>query len=181
MLQKQISVLIKQFQKLRWWQVVIIALIVTAIGGLSSMQSDTVDRKLYTEQLLQAPWSPPGWLFGPAWTFINIFLLIALQKILNANISNRKQVLILQVCIWCIFFTFGYVYFNRRSSVLAAIWTIVDAIFAISSYLMLIKNEKKIAYHYLPLIIWTVFASTVAGYQALKNPDPVFNTEAILD
>ncbi len=173
--------MIQRFKKLSWWQIVIIAVIITGIGGLSSMQPDSVDRKLYTDQLLQAPWSPPGWLFGPAWTFNNIFILLALQKMLSSHISTRKQVLIFQGCIWFIFFTFGYVYFNRKSSILAAVWTISDAIFALSSFFLLIRHEKKIACYYLPLILWTVFASTVAGYQALKNPDPVFNTKAIIE
>lgn len=173
--------MIQKFIRLKWWQIVIIAVILTCIGGLSSFQSDTTDRKLYTEQLQQAPWSPPGWLFGPAWTFNNIFILLALQQILKSNVSKRKQILIVQGVIWFIFFTFGYVYFNRRSPVLAAVWTISDAILALSSFILLIKQERKIAWHYLPLIIWTFFAGTVAGYQALKNPDPVFKTEALME
>ncbi len=140
------------------------------------MQSDKEDTRLYAEHLLQAPWSPPGWLFGPAWTFNNIFILLALQMLVSTSVPKRKHLLILQGCIWFIFFSFGYVYFNRRSPVLAAVWTIGDAILAITSFAMVFKNNRKLAFHYLPLILWTVFASTVAGYQALKNPDPVFKT-----
>lgn len=43
------------------------------------------------------------------------------------------------------------------------------------------KSDEKTVYHYLPLVLWTLFAGTVAGYQALKNPDPVFGTKALLD
>jgi len=42
------------------------------------------------------------------------------------------------------------------------------------------KDDKKLALDYLPLVLWTGFASTLADYQALKNPDPVFKTPALL-
>ena len=88
--------------------------------------------------------------------------------------------MLLQMAIWAIFFSFGYVYFNKKSPILAAIWTLSDMGLATRSFVLAYQYDKKIAYHYLPLLGWTSFASTLAGYQALKNPDPLLKTRALL-
>jgi tryptophan-rich sensory protein len=165
--------IIKKIAKLPWWQIALIAIAISAIGGLTTRQSSKNETDLYTKELRQAPWAPPAWLFGPAWTTINIFLLLALQRLLQSNIPAKKKLIILQAFIWMVFFTFGYVYFNRKSPVLAAVWTMSDAALAAASFIISYKADKKLSYYYLPLLLWTVFASTVAGYQALNNPDPV--------
>lgn len=169
-----------KFSKLTWWQVALAAIVVSAVGGLSSIQSSKKDRKLYTDNLKQAPWAPPAWLFAPAWTFNNFFLLMALQRLLKTGIDEKKKLLAQQALIWIIFFSFNYIYFNKRSSVLAAAWTVSDAILAVSSFAIACKSDKKTAYLYIPLLVWTVFASTLAGYQALFNPDPLLKTRALI-
>lgn len=64
---------------------------------------------------------------------------------------------------------------------MAAVWTTADSAFALLSMLAAFKSDKKTALNYLPLVLWTGFASTVADYQALKNPDPVFRSRALLN
>jgi translocator protein len=166
----------KQFP---WWQVGLASLAISAIGGLSSRRPKDQERKVFTDEMKQAPWAPPAWLFGPAWTVNNFFLLDALQQILRGDDATRRKLLSLQVPIWAIFFSFGYVYFNRKSPVLAAAWTVADAALAAASFTIAMKENKKLASRYVPLLGWTSFASTLAVYQALKNDDPVLKTEAV--
>jgi tryptophan-rich sensory protein len=134
------------------------------------------NRGLYEKKLEQAPWAPPGWVFGPAWALINIFITRALFMLLNDPEKDRRDraLLALQVGIWLIFVTFGIAYFRKRSPVLAAVWTIADAALALASVLIARKRGWKLAVNYLPLLAWTSFASTVAVYQAVENDDPVF-------
>lgn len=56
-----------------------------------------------------------------------------------------------------------------------------DAVLATASLILALKKDKNLALDYLPLVLWTGYASTVADYQVLKNPDPVFNTKALLN
>lgn len=53
--------------------------------------------------------------------------------------------------------------------------------FAIASFSLALKPDKKTALHFLPIVVWTMFASTVADYQALKNSDPIFGKGAFLN
>ena len=163
-------------QNIKWWQILLAAVVVSALGALSARQPGGEERKLYEKELKQAPWAPPEWVFGPAWTFNNIFLLMALNRLLRRNIPQKKKLLYLQAFIWVIYFSFGYVYFQKKSPLLASVWTVTDAALAISSLAIAARTDRKLAANYIPLTLWTSFASTVAIYQALNNSDPLLNT-----
>lgn len=165
---------------MKWWQIALIATGVSLLGRLSGGKID-VEEKVYTKELKQAPWAPPAWVFGPAWTINNFFLLMGLKRMLQTeDVPEKKKLLILQVFIWAIFFSFNFIYFRKKSTVLAAVWTVADAILATSS-LWLARKDKKTAGNYLPLVGWTNFASTVAIYQALKNKDNALGIKALLN
>ena len=170
-----------RFIRLNWWQLGLLSVAVSVLGGLSSFRSHKKERKLYNKQLKQAPWAPPAWVYGPAWSVNNFFTLLALQRLLKSDIPEKKKLLILQAMIWGIYFSFGYVYFNRQSPVLAAVWTKTNAVLALISCIIAFKSDRKLAAYYLPLLGWTSFASSFADYQMLTNPDPVFKSKPILD
>ncbi len=167
--------------KLKWWHLALITAAVSFLGAVSGGSlSDKGQRKFYKE-LNQAPWAPPGWMFGPAWMFINFFLLLGLKRIIvSRRIRDKRKYLSVQGAIWFIFFTFNYIYFRRKSPVLAALWTKADFILAVTGLLVTLKVDRKAACTYVPLLLWTGFAGTVAAYQALYNPDPCLNTPALL-
>ena len=157
------------------WQLILAAVAVSLLGSLAARKNKQ-QRKLYEKELKQAPWAPPAWLFAPAWMLNNFFLLMGLQKLLQQeDIPSQQKLLIFQACIWLIFFSFGYVYFKKKSPLLAATWTIADAALATGSFIISNKENKYLSYTYLPLVVWTSYASTVAVYQALKNPDSALN------
>ena len=167
-------------KKLKWWQVAVIAVVVSLLGKLAG-GNDTEQQKLYTQKLKQAPGAPPAWLFGPAWTFNNFFLLMGLQRLLQRDdLPEKRRLLILQAMIWIIFFSFNYVYFRKKSTVLAGIWTVSDAVLATASIITAHKLDRKVAASYLPLTIWTIFASYLAAYQALTNDDEALHLPALL-
>jgi tryptophan-rich sensory protein len=161
------------------WQLAFISLGLSFLGKLAG-ETNEKDRKVYTQKFRQAPWSPPPWVFGPAWTAINFFLVRSIKRILEKNIPDKKKLLVLQAAIWTIFFSFNYIYFKKKSPVLATAWTMADNALAIASFLIAFKNDKKTALHYLPLLLWTSFAATLSGYQALYNKDPYLKTKPLI-
>ena len=94
---------------------------------------------------------------------------------------ERTKLLRLQAGIWLIFISFNYIYFNKKSTLLAAAWTNTDAVVAVASCITALKTDKTLAGMYLPLVTWTSFASTVADYQAIYNKDQFLKTKAIMN
>ncbi|XZF15400.1 TspO/MBR family protein [Chitinophagaceae bacterium MMS25-I14] len=165
-----------------WIEVAVLTIAVSALGFLTSGRQSRRE-KYYTKTLKTPPWAPPSWVFAPAWTINNIFLLKALMHLLNKDedIPNRKKLLLMQAVIWVNFFSFGIAFFKKRSPLLGAVITQADALAAAGSFLTAYKTDKKLAAHYLPLLVWTWFADTVAIYTAAKNPDPYIKTKALLN
>ena len=167
-------------KEIKWWQVVLATIVVSVLGAVSTGMSKKNQRKLYERKLIQAPWAPPAKLFGPAWAVNNYFLLNALKQLLEGGtVPGKNKLLLKQGAIWLIFFSFGYIYFKKKSPLLSAVWTLADTWLAGSSFTSSIRSNKRLAFNYLPLLAWTVYAGSVAAYQALKNPDPVLNTPAL--
>lgn len=162
---------------LNWWQTGLIAVGATFLGGLATILSGKKRVEVYTKELKQAPWAPPPWLFSPAWLTINYFVVNALARIIsNDKLENRKNLLYLQTAIWAIYFSTDYLLFKKKSPVLTAIWTKADAGLAIASFILTAKKDRKLSLNYIPLALWTLFAGSVADYQALKNPDRLLKT-----
>ncbi len=171
----------RQKFRLPWWQVALLSVGVSLLGRLSSSKSSAKKQKLYSKSLKQAPWAPPAVAFAVVWPVINFFLIQSLLRALQKEPSPAKRrQLVIQGFIWAIFFSFNYVYFSKKSSVLAAAWTMADSLLSILGFSFAYKMDKRMAYGYIPLAAWTIYASTVADYQALKNADPVVGTKALL-
>jgi tryptophan-rich sensory protein len=170
-----------QTPRLSWWQLALVSVAVSFLGRLSAGRNKNKEQQIYSRELKQANWAPPAWLFAPAWTVNNSFMLSALQRLLKLPNGNKKSLLWLQAGIWAIFFSFNYVYFRKKSPVLAAIWTKIDTGLALSSLILAWKADRKLAYKYIPLLAWTLFAGTVADYQALHNRDKVFKIDPVLN
>ena len=120
-------------------------------------------------------------MFAPVWTINNFFILKALKQLLTRNeISEKQKLLIRQAVTWLIFF--NYIYVNKKSTVLAALWTISDVALAASSFSISRRRNKSLSWLHLPLLGWTAFACSLAIYQALMNKDRAlhFNPKTIM-
>lgn len=163
------------------WQGALLAIVVSGIYKLISVKSSENSQNLNSVELKKAPWSPPGWMFGPAWITNNFFLLLALLGAVNMeNGTTRTSLLNLQVFIWFIFYTFDFIYSNKKSPIFATIWMKSDSVLSLTSFFLSGRLDRNLAYCYVPLVLWSVYAGTVADYQALYNLDPVFKTKPLL-
>lgn len=166
-------------QEYRWWHGLAFGLAANAVSGLSLGRRREDQR--YYEALRQAPFAPPGWVFGPAWTINNISVLWGNVRLLNlpADTPHRQPLLWLQGASWLIFSTFSYVYFNKRSPILAFTWTGGMYMLTICSMLLASKIDRKIVLSLVTLFLWLSLATPVAAYQLIYNEDPLFDTPAL--
>lgn len=165
-------------QRYRWWHAVGFWLIAN-VGSSLSVRRRADDREYYEKQR-QAPFAPPGWVFAPAWFLNNVLVLRGTLQLLNKdkNTPHRRTILWLQGVSWLIYSTFGYVYFRKRSPILAFIWTAGMYLLTIISILLSLRIDRSIARSFITLFLWLSLATPVALYQMLYNPDPLFGTRA---
>lgn len=59
---------------------------VAALGGAAS----TSGLRDWYDELDRAPWNPPGWVFGPAWTVLYILMAVAAWLVARTGLDQRS-------------------------------------------------------------------------------------------
>ena len=117
--------------------------------------------------LNKAPWTPPGWVFGAAWTTIMICFSIYLAYLFTGTVSKQiKIVFTLQVVLNIMW---NYVFFNQHLVLLSLIN--ITALTIIIYYLFF-KTKKELStirFLLLPYMIWLIIATSLNAYILLNN------------
>jgi benzodiazapine receptor len=117
--------------------------------------------------LNKAPWTPPGWVFGFAWTFIMIcftiymFQAVQIKKSLNLILTLFMVQWILNIAWNPLFF---YLHWTAISlGCLSLLWLVI--------ILFLVKNNVRssIKLFLLPYAIWLTIAFSLNLYVVIKN------------
>lgn len=117
--------------------------------------------------LNKAPWTPPGWFFGFAWSSIMLCFSIYLVKFFE-QFPNKKKMLLytIQVVLNVIW---NYIFFNLQEIAfgLAIILLLTILIFY---FFFTFKSElKKTSYLLAPYMIWLCVASSLNFYILIYN------------
>lgn len=117
--------------------------------------------------LSKAPWTPPGWVFGVAWTSIMICFSVFMAKLL---ILKKELLVYLLFTIQMILnIGWNYIFFNQHHILLGfvviAVLTLVIAVFIMRFYSVLKRYTWLIA----PYFIWLCIATSLNGYILINN------------
>ena len=136
-----------------------------AIGG--SFTGKGVPSDWY-QNLDKAPWTPPGWVFGFAWTLIMICFAIYMAYLL-VDASNRKKIILLYLFQWILNVAWNPVFFYFQE-ILVGFITISFLTVLITYFLFHFKNDLKIKSVFIaPYFIWLIIATSLNGYILLFN------------
>ena len=119
------------------------------------------------QNLNQAPWTPPGWVFGAAWTTIMVCFSIYMAYLYKLIPNTKLKVLyVVQVVLNVIW---NYIFFNQHLIALGLIsivlLTIVVAIFLFTYY----GNLKIKSLLILPYFVWLLIATSLNAYILFNN------------
>lgn len=135
-----------------------------ALGIL--FMSDGPTSAWYTA-LNQAPWTPPNWLFGAAWTFIMLCFSFYMTFLFLKN--PTKKVLALFSVQWILNVAWNYIFFNQHAITLGlatiSLLTFIIAVFLITYW----KTLKGISILILPYFIWIWIATSLNLYILIYN------------
>lgn len=135
------------------------------LGGLATTPG--VTSEWYTT-LNQAPWTPPGWVFGLAWTIIGItFSVFCANEWKNRHENPIPMVLFVESLLLNIFW--NYVFFAEHTIAGGFIISTLSAIiFLMAHYTRIIGGWKR-AIWIMPYFIWLMIASSLNWYIVIMN------------
>ncbi|WP_298419826.1 TspO/MBR family protein [uncultured Kordia sp.] len=117
--------------------------------------------------LEKAPWTPPGWFFGFAWTTIMICFSIYMAKLFE--VKNKQLIFILFAIQFVLNVSWNYLFFNQHLVTMGMI-NLVILLMTVSFIAFNFKSElKKFTLFIIPYIIWLVVANSLNGYILFNN------------
>lgn len=136
-----------------------------AIGG--AFTGKGVPSEWYLS-LHKAPWTPPGWVFGFAWTTIMICYAIFMSYLIQVK-ECRTEILILFVLQWLLNVAWNPVFFYFHWTIVGLVFitllTIVVVIFTLK-YLDVMHMKTILI---LPYLVWLLIATSLNAYIVLNN------------
>lgn len=118
--------------------------------------------------LIKAPWTPPGWVFGFAWTTIMICFSIYLAY-LWPIVKNRNLLIFLFIVQWFLNVAWNPTFFYYHN-VIVGLFLITGLTLLVGYFLFLYWPELKLkSILILPYLIWLIIATSLNGYILVKN------------
>ena len=117
--------------------------------------------------LNQAPWTPPGWAFGVAWTTIMLCFSLYMAFLYVKIPSIKVKVLFLIQFILNV--SWNYIFFNQHL-VSVGLAVIIALTVAVATFMFTFKNDLKAkTLLILPYFIWLSIATSLNTYIVLYN------------
>lgn len=136
-----------------------------AIGGIFTSKGVPSD---WYYDLNKAPWTPPGWLFGAAWSTIMICFSIYMAQLWSRKVS-KKEVLLLFSLLWLLNVLWNPVFFYYHHISLG----LVDLLaLTIGMVYTLWRYSINVSYYTVllfPYIAWLCVATSLNAYIVIFN------------
>ena len=136
-----------------------------ALGGLFTSKGVPSD---WYAGLAKAPWTPPGWVFGTAWTTIMICFSFYMAYLWPAA-ENKNLLIGLFIVQWILNVSWNpaFFYFHQVTAGLAIITGLT---LLVGFFLFYYWPQLKLkAVFILPYFIWLLIATSLNGYIYFKN------------
>lgn len=135
--------------------------------GIGSWLMDNGPQTEWYMSLSKAPWTPPGWVFGTAWTTIMICYSIYMAFLYIKSPTNKVKILfVLQFVLNVIW---NYIFFNQHM-VATGLVIILALTIVVGTFLVAFKNDLKVkSLLILPYFLWLLIATSLNLYILLNN------------
>ena len=136
-----------------------------ALGGLFA--GSGAGSNWYAE-LNKAPWTPPGWVFGFAWTTIMLCFSVFMAT-LYAKTKSVKTVIILYAIQWMLNVAWNPIFFHLHNPIIGLI--VIVALTSLVTYFLFRyrSSQKGFSLLLLPYVIWLFIATSLNAYVVFMN------------
>jgi len=138
-------------------------------GGLAIgayLQGDIVQDTWYAS-LTTAPWTPPAWAFGIAWSQIMIFFSIYLMVLVKER--GLKNIATLFGICWLLNVSWNPLFFKFHLVLPALVALLLLTIGIFTFFIRNWPTLGKRSMFLMPYLVWLVIASSLNAYVLLNN------------
>ncbi len=151
---------------MKYYQYLILFLIINfGALALGTYFMENGPRATWYLNLNKAPWTPPGWVFGAAWSAIMICFSFYLSDLFLKNNTTKTKIIFLVQFILNV--SWNYIFFNQQLIFLGLIVLTLLNIVLFYFFFNLSKNKTK--YLLVPYLIWMSIATSLNLYILIHN------------
>ena len=119
------------------------------------------------ENLNKAPWTPKGWVFGFAWTFLMTCFAAYLAKL--STLVNSSKLIFIVLIQYFLNLIWNFIFFNQQEIILGLIDIILLTVVVVFIFMKNTSVMKKYSLFILPYILWLLIATSLNLYIAIYN------------
>lgn len=135
--------------------------------ALGSWLMDGGSTSTWYMELNKAPWTPPGWLFGVAWSFIMLCFSFYMAYLYKALPTITVKILFAVQFVLNV--SWNYIFFKQHlvglGLLVIVLLTILIAVFLFSYN----KQQRLKSLFILPYLIWLCIATSLNAYILFNN------------
>tara|TARA_B100000809_G_scaffold266932_1_gene333215 strand:- start:4928 stop:5389 length:462 start_codon:yes stop_codon:yes gene_type:complete len=135
-----------------------------AIGSWLMNSGPTSDWYL---ELEKAPWTPPGWVFGAAWTSIMVCFSFYMSALVKKDTS--RTILFLFFIQWLLNISWNWMFFNKHEMLLSEIVLLMLTAFVGFFMIRYRKEMRFLNLLILPYFLWLLIANSLNLYTIFNN------------
>ena len=149
----------------------IISVAICELVGLLSTPFTIASIPTWYQTLNKPSFSPPNWVFGPAWTILYFLMGVSLYLIWMKGLKNKKvktgvkffSIQLVLNFLWSIFF------FGLHSPILGMIDIALLWIAILITIIKFYEISKPASYILIPYLLWVSFASVLNLFIVILN------------
>ncbi len=149
-------------------KIIIFLVINFAALGLGSYFTSAAVTAEWYQNLNKAPWTPPGWMFGAAWTTIMICFAVFMAYAWKLNI-NQNLLIVLFVLQWILNVVWNPVFFKFHQVAFGLFIIVMLTLLMGYFFFAYLPHLKAKTLLVLPYFIWLLVATTLNAYILIKN------------
>ncbi len=117
----------------------------------------------YYQQLKRPSWAPPGWVFGPVWTFLYVLIAISFGKVFWMLLKKQIPFLVALPFILNLIFNFSFtpIQFGLKNNYLAALDILLVLGTLVWAMAAIYPHARWVSYIQIPYLLWVVFATVL--------------------
>jgi len=141
---------------------------VLALGSVFTAKGVTSDWYVHANQ---APWTPPGFVFGLAWSTIMLCFSFYMTRIIDGvNSIKPKTMYVVYAIQWLLNFMWNPTFFYFHKASLALV-LIISLLVTVTWFLVVGKKHSVVSLLLvLPYFLWLLIAISLNAYIVMANP-----------
>lgn len=120
--------------------------------------------------LNKAPWTPPGWVFGFAWTTIMILYSIYLSRVFKSLPKEKFKLAVgLFIIQWILNVSWNPIFFVHHALVLGCVFIFFLIVVLLVFHVKYLKHRRIELVLILPYLLWLCVAFSLNLYVFIRN------------